>query len=245
MLVREPFVTAVALPPDEADERIGYPWELPAVLALAERPLRLHPSLTYLVGDNGSGKSTLLEGIAVAAGMNPEGGSSNFRFATRESHSTLGMSLRLHRGARRPRTDYFLRAESLFTGATYLEQLPGDPLKSYGGRSLHEQSHGESFLAILLNRFGADGLYILDEPEAPLSTQNCLTFLARVHQLIQGGSQLVVATHSPLILGYPDALIYQCDEHGLQPVAYDDVESVQLTRSFLQAPEQYLRHLIA
>ncbi|HEV2060267.1 MAG TPA: hypothetical protein VGR11_12990, partial [Solirubrobacteraceae bacterium] len=109
-----------------------------------------------------------------------------------------------------------LRAESLFTGATYLEQLPDNPLKSYGGRSLHEQSHGESFLAILLNRFGANGLYILDEPEAALSTQNCLTFLARVHQLIQDGSQLVVATHSPLILGYPHALIYQCDEHGLQ-----------------------------
>ena len=244
MPMLEPFVSAVALPLDDEEQRDGYPWELPAVRALARQPLKLHPGLTYFVGENGSGKSTLLEAIAVAAGMNPEGGSSNYRFATRDSHSALGMSLRLHRGPRRPRTDYFLRAESLFTSATYLEQLPDNPLGSYGGRSLHEQSHGESFLAILLHRFGANGLYILDEPEAALSTQNCLTFLARVQQLIQDGSQLIVATHSPLILGYPDALIYECDEHGLQPIAYDDAEPVRLTRSFLGAPERFLRDLL-
>ena len=245
---REPFVSAVALPPDEEERRDGYPWDLPAVRALAARPLKLHPGLTYLVGENGSGKSTLLEAIAMAAGMNPEGGSSNYRFATRDSHSPLGMALRLHRGARRPRTDFFLRAESLFTSATYLEQLPHSsgrsPLDAYGGRSLHEQSHGESFLAVLLHRFGDDGLYVLDEPEAALSTQNCLTFLARVHQLIQGGSQLVVATHSPLILGYPDALIYACGEDGLEPVAYDDAEPVRLTRSVLGAPDRFLRELL-
>lgn len=245
MRAYEPFISAVALAPADGQMRAGYPWELPAVRALAAQPLKLHPGLTYLVGDNGSGKSTLLEAIAVAAGMNPEGGSSNYRFATRESHSALGMSLRLHRGARRPRTDYFLRAESLFTSATYLEELPDDPLASYGGRSLHEQSHGESFLAILLHRFGAGGLYLLDEPEAALSTQNCLTFLARVHQLLHDGSQLIVATHSPLVLAYPDALIYACDERGLQPIAYDDAEPVRLTRSFLGAPERFLRELLA
>lgn len=244
MWKREPFISAVALPVDDGQQRDGYPWDLPVVRALASTPLKLHPGLTYVVGDNGSGKSTLLEAIAVAAGMNPEGGSSSYRFATRESHASLGMSLRLHRGARRPRTDFFLRAESLFTSATYLEQLPDNPLRSYGGRSLHEQSHGESFLAILLNRFGADGLYILDEPEAALSTQNCLTFLARVHQLIRDGSQFIVATHSPLILGYPDALIYECDEHGPQPIAYDDAQSVRLTQSFLEARERFLRELL-
>ena len=241
----EPFISAVALAPDDDEERAGYPWELPAVRALAEQPLKLHPRLTYFVGENGSGKSTLLEAIAVAAGMNPEGGSSNFNFATRESHSPLGMALRLHRGARRPKTDYFLRAESLFTAATYLERLPDHPLTAYGGRSLHEQSHGESFLTLLLRRFGADGLYILDEPEAALSTQNCLTFLARAHQLIEDGSQLIVATHSPLILSYPDALIYACDEHGLQQIAYDDAEPVRLTRAFLSAPDRFLRDLLA
>lgn len=240
----EPFVSAVELPSQAGAPRDGYPWDLPVVRALAGRPLELHPSLTYLVGENGSGKSTLLEAIAVAAGMNPEGGSSSYDFGTRDSHSVLGSSLRLHRGARRPRTDFFLRAESLFTSATYLEQLPEDPLKAYGGRSLHEQSHGESFLAILLHRFGGDGLYILDEPEAALSTQNCLTFLARVHQLIEDGSQLIVATHSPLILGYPAALIYECDDHGFQEIAYEDAEPVRLTRSFLEARERFLRDLL-
>jgi len=239
------FISAVALVPGDEQDQSGYPWELPAVRALTEQPLKLHPRLTYLVGENGSGKSTLLEAIAAAAGMNPEGGSSNFNFATRESHSTLGMALRLHRGARRPRTDYFLRAESLFTAATYVERLPDNPLASYGGRSLHEQSHGESFLSLLLHRFGADGLYILDEPEAALSAQSCLTFLARAHQLIEDGSQLIVATHSPLILSYPDALIYECGEGGLRPIAYDDAEPVRLTRAFLDAPERFLRDLLA
>jgi predicted ATPase len=241
----EPFISAVAVAPDdEQEERAGYPWALPAIRTLAREPLKLHPRLTYFVGENGSGKSTLLEAIAVAAGMNPEGGGSNFRFATRESHSPLGAALRLHRGARRPRTDYFLRAESLFTAATYLEGLPDNPLGAYGGRSLHEQSHGESFLTVLLRRFGADGLYILDEPEAALSTQNCLTFLARAHQLIEDGSQLIVATHSPLILSYPDALIYECDERGLNAIAYDDAEPVRLTRAFLDAPDRFLRDLL-
>lgn len=241
----EPFISAVALPDDDEHQRSGYPWNLPVVRAISESPLKLHPRLTYLVGDNGSGKSTLLEAIAIAAGMNPEGGSSSFRFATRQSHSGLGASLRLHRGARRPQTDYFLRAESVFTGATYLERLPDNPLASYGGRSLHEQSHGESFLAILLHRFGRNGLYILDEPEAALSTQNCLTFLARAHQLIEDGSQLIVATHSPLILSYPDAFIYECNDRGLEPIVYDDAEAVRLTRAFLQAPERFLRDLLA
>jgi len=244
VIERETFISAVALPADEEESREGYPWDLPAVRALAAQPLKLHPHLTYLVGENGSGKSTLLEAIAVAAGMNPEGGSSNYRFATRESHSPLGTWLRLHRGARRPRTDFFLRAESLFTGGTYLERLPDHPLDAYGGRSLHEQSHGESFLAILLRRLGADGLYIFDEPEAALSTQNCLTFLARVHQLIGGGSQLIVATHSPPILAYPDALIYECNDLGIQPIIYDEAESVRLTRSFLDAPDRFLRDLL-
>ncbi len=243
---REPFISAVALPPGDDDESSsGHPWELPVVRALAAQPLKLHPSITYFVGENGSGKSTLLEAIAVAAGMNPEGGSSNFNYATRQSHSPLGDWLRLHRGARRPRTDFFLRAESLFTGSTYLEQLPDDPLAAYGGRSLHEQSHGESFLTILLHRFGAEGLYILDEPEAALSAQNCLTFLARVRQLVHDGSQLIVATHSPLILSYPGALIYECGERGLEPIDYDDAEPVRLTRLFLQDRERFLHELLA
>jgi predicted ATPase len=229
---------------EDGEERVGYPWTLPAIDALRDR-LALDPGVTYLIGENGSGKSTLLEALAVAAGMNAEGGSSNFQFATRESHSELWRSIRLVRGARRPRTDFFLRAESLFTTATYLEGLPREPLGSYGGVSLHEQSHGESFLAVMLNRFGAGGLYLLDEPEAALSTQNCLTALRRIHQLVLAGSQFVVATHSPIILAYPGATIYSCDASGIEQVAYEDAEPVRLTQMFLDGRDRFLHELFS
>jgi predicted ATPase len=248
--VADPFLRAVELPPDrEGRPRSGYPWTLPAIEPLAAG-LALHPSVTYLIGENGSGKSTLLEAIAVAAGMNPEGGSSSFAFATRTSHSGLSSAIRLVRGGRRPRTDFFLRAESLFNAATYLEDLKdelglgGDPLAAYGGRSLHEQSHGESFLAVMINRFGPDGLYLLDEPEAALSTQNCLTALRRIHELVQESSQLIIATHSPIILAYPEATIYHCGERGLELIEYEDADPVRLTRSFLEARERFVHELM-
>ena len=246
----DPFLRTVELSPSRDGRlRNGYPWTLPAIAPLAGG-LALHPSVTYLIGENGSGKSTLLEAIAVAAGMNPEGGSSSFAFATRASHSELSSAIRLVRGGRRPRTDFFLRAESLFNAATYLETLRddlglgGDPLAAYGGRSLHEQSHGESFLAVMINRFGPDGLYLLDEPEAALSTQNCLTALRRVHELVQDGSQLIIATHSPIILAYPKATIYHCGEHGLEEIEYEDADPVRLTRSFLEARDRFVHELM-
>jgi predicted ATPase len=249
--VQDALVRAIELrAPEPGESRRGYPWHLPVVRALADG-LQLHPRVTYLIGENGSGKSTLLEALAVAAGMNPEGGSSNFTYQTRQSHSVLWESIRLIRGARRPRTDFFLRAESLFTAATYIESLGrpgdlgGDPLTAYGGRSLHEQSHGEAFLAVMINRFGPDGFYVLDEPEAALSTQNCLTFLRRVHELAREGSQFVIATHSPIVLAYPDATILACTDADVAPVRYDDAEPVRLTRGFLDAPDAFLRALFS
>jgi predicted ATPase len=242
------LVRAVELPPGgDPGERTGHPWDLPVIHSL-ERGLRLHPKVTYLVGENGSGKSTLLEAIAVAAGINPEGGSSNFGFSTRDSHSRLWEVIRLIRGTRRPATDFFLRAESLFTAATYLDELGRDDasaLSAYGGASLHEQSHGESFLAVMLNRFGPNGFYVMDEPEAALSTQNCLTCLRRIHQLVTDGSQFVIATHSPIILAYPDATIYDCTEDGLTEIAYEDANPVRLTQSFLAARDRFLEQLLA
>jgi predicted ATPase len=142
-----------------------YPFSIPAVAAVDG--LSLHPRVTYFVGENGSGKSTLLEGIAIAAGFNPEGGSMNLRFATRGSHSSLADALRLVRSVRRPRTGFFLRAESFYNAATAIENLGPEVMASYGGRSLHEQSHGESFIALALHRFGPDGLYVLDSPRRP------------------------------------------------------------------------------
>ncbi len=239
----EAFVKAVGLTQPDGDERRdGYPWELPAIAALADA-VPLDRRVTYLIGENGSGKSTLLEAIAVAAGMNAEGGSSNFAFSTRDSHSELWKAIRLIRGVRRPKTDYFLRAESFFTAATYLEQLGENSLHSYGGASLHEQSHGESFLSVMINRFGPNGFYLLDEPEAALSTQNCLTCLRRIYELVSEGSQFVIATHSPIILAYPEATIYSCSASGLEETAYDDADPVRLTTSFLAAKERFLYEL--
>ncbi len=228
----------------DGEDRGGYPWTLPAVAALAEG-LALDPAVTYVVGENGSGKSTLIEALAIAAGLNSEGGSRNFSYETRASHSELGESLRLVRDGRRPKTDFFLRAESFFTAATYLESLPGGPLRAYGGRSLHEQSHGESFLALILNRFGPEGLYLLDEPEAALSAQNCLTCLRRMHELVEQGSQFIVATHSPILLAYPGATIYECTDRGLRRIEFEEAESVRLTRGFLESRERFLERLFA
>jgi predicted ATPase len=201
----EAFVLRCEIVPERVAAPDAYPFTIPAVSHI--HGLRLHPKVTYFVGENGSGKSTILEAIAVAAGFNAEGGTENFRFSTRRSESALCDALRLVRGARRPRTGFFLRAESYFNVATEIDAL--GVADSYGGVSLHEQSHGESFLALLMNRFGANGFYVLDEPEAALSPMRQLSALARIHQLVREGSQFVIATHAPILLAYPGALIYE------------------------------------
>jgi len=235
----EPFIRSLALDLRGVD-LARHPFDIPAVRALDG--LALDPGVTFLVGENGSGKSTLIEAIAITAGMNPEGGGRNFAFANRPSESALADHLRLVRGARRPRTDFFLRAESFFNVATEIEGIGG--LDSYGGRSLHERSHGESFLALVNDRFGADGLYLLDEPEAALSVRGQLALLARMADLTAAGAQFVVATHSPLLTALPGALILTVDDDGLTPTAHADTEPYRLTRSFLEAPERFLRHLL-
>ena len=248
-MISSQFVQRVSLRRDTVDSFDRYPFHLPAVRSLDQ--LDLHPRVTFFIGENGSGKSTLLEAMAVALGFNAEGGSRNFRFSTRRSHSVLHEHLRIARGFRRPRTGFFLRAESFFNVATEIEQLDAEPgpgapiLPSYGGRSLHEQSHGESFLALLNERFGGQGLYILDEPEAALSPQRQLAVLARIHELVRDGSQFLIATHSPLLMAYPDACIYQCGADGVMPVAYDDTEHVRVTRDFLANPARMLQGLLA
>lgn len=244
----EGFLRAARLAPDRVppEARDRYPWALPAVRALLDT-VGLHPQVTFLVGANGSGKSTVLEALAIAAGLNPEGGSSHFVHTTRDSHSPLGDALTLIRGAARPRTDFFLRAESVFTAATYLEGLPkdfGDPLAPYGGRSLHEQSHGESFLAIALHRLGPRGLYFLDEPEAALSFEGQLALLLRMHELAAEGAQWIVATHSPVLVAYPGARILLADDDGLGEIAYDDVPAVRDLRRFLGDPQRQVALLL-
>jgi len=221
----------------------AYPFNLPAVRSW--ETLELHDKVTFLVGENGSGKSTLIEAIAIAAGFNAEGGSRNFTFRTAQAHSNLHEFLRLIRATRRPRDGFFLRAESYFNVATNIEDLDkgigGPPIiSSYGGTSLHKQSHGESFMALLANRFGGRGFYVLDEPEAALSPQRQIAFLKRLHDLVKADSQFVIATHSPMILAYPDAWIYEMGPDGPQRVEWEALEHVRLTRDFLMYPEAYL-----
>ncbi|MEI6085139.1 MAG: AAA family ATPase [Verrucomicrobiota bacterium] len=229
-----------------------YPFSLPAVRQL--RRLEFHPAVTFLVGENGSGKSTLLEALAVAWGFNAEGGSLNHRFATRASHSPLHEFLKIERGLRRPRDGWFLRAESFFNVATNLEELDAiaaaipkltaPPLiRSYGGNSLHEQSHGESFMRLLNDRFGGHGLYLLDEPEAALSPTRQLGLLTRLHDLVEQGAQFIIATHSPIIMAFPNASILQLTEAGIRPVKYTETEHYAITRMFLNNHERMLREL--
>lgn len=217
-----------------------YPFNLPIIRNL--RSLEFHPRVTFIVGENGSGKSTLIEALAVAWGFNAEGGSRNFQFETRASHSDLHRFVRPVRSFKRPHDGYFLRAESHFNVATEIDTL--GLTGSYGGVSLHQQSHGESFFALIENRFRGDGLYILDEPEAALSPTRQLSFLVHMHDLIRQRSQFIIATHSPIILGYPDAKILQTTPEGLQPVLYEDTDHVRVTRRFLNHREMMLETLL-
>ena len=239
--MEDALVRSVVLKRHGIDDLEAYPFSIPAIRQLDE--LRLDPHVTLFAGENGSGKSTLVEAIAVAAGFNAEGGSRNVTVSTRPSHSVLHKHLRLVRGARRPRTGYFLRAESFFNVATYLEDIP-ESVAWYGGR-LHEKSHGESFISLVTNRFGPNGLYILDEPEAALSLRGNLALIRRMHDLVADGSQFIISTHSPILLGYPGATIYVLSDAGIVETRYEDTEVVELTRSFLDDRDQFLRHLFS
>ncbi len=241
----EPFLLAMRLLRDEVPSFDVYPFALPAIRSLNELPLDAR--VTFMVGENGSGKSTLVEAVAVAAGFNPEGGSRDNNFATRRSDSELHHHVRLVRSTRRPRTGYFLRAESFYNVGTEAERIvreAGGSFASYGGKSPHEQSHGESFLALVNHRFGPDGLYILDEPEAALSPQRQLALLVRMHHLVEGGSQFVIATHSPILLAFPGARLLRLDGERIESVEYRQTEHYALTRDFLNDPDRYLKRLL-
>jgi len=247
-MISNQFVSKIGLKRDAVDSFDRYPFNLPAIRSLAE--IEIHPRVTFFVGENGSGKSTLLEAIAVSLGFNPEGGTKNFHFGTRISHSELHEVLRISRGVVKPKDGFFLRAESFFNVATEIERLDNEPsfgpplIESYGGLSLHEQSHGESFLALMLNRFGGKGIYILDEPEAALSPQRQLAVLSRLHDLVLAGSQFIIATHSPILMAYPDAWIYNCSSSGIERIDYYDTEQYRVTRDFLSNPQRMLDVLL-
>jgi predicted ATPase len=243
-MLNENFIISLELIKDKINSTNEYPFNLPVVQYLEK--IELHKNVTFFIGENGTGKSTLLEALAVQYGFNPEGGSKNFNFSTQKTHSLLSDAIRIAKGVKRPKDGYFLRAESFYNVATNIDQIQkedGGIYGSYGGKSLHEQSHGESFFSLFLHRFFGNGIYILDEPEAALSPQRQLAFLVRMDELVKQKSQLIIATHSPIILSYPNAKVIHISENGFEEVPYKETEHYDLYKSFLNNPDYMLKKL--
>ncbi|MNJ45281.1 Cobalt import ATP-binding protein CbiO [compost metagenome] len=241
------YLRSIALRREEVPSFREYPFHLPAVAGLEK--LEFHPQVTYIVGENGMGKSTLLEAIAVALGFNPEGGTLNFNFSTAETHSELYEYIRLVRGVRKPRDGFFFRAESYYNLATEIGRLDegaGGPsvIDSYGGKPLHMMSHGESFFAAFMNRFSGRGLYIMDEPEAALSPLRQMAMLSRIHELVGQHSQLIISTHSPILMAYPDSVIYQLTPEGIRVTTLEETDHFVIMKEFMNNRERMLQELL-
>ena len=217
----------------------SYLREIDAIKGLEE--LIFHNSITFFVGENGSGKSTLLEALAVACGFNPEGGTKNYIFSTYDSHSQLHEAIRVVKGYRQAKWGYFLRAESFYNVATKEEEYADweHPSEKY-----HEKSHGESFLALAQNNMNPNGLYLFDEPEAALSPQRQLTLLMQIYRCAKEGAQFFIVTHSPILLGIPDADIYCFDNGRIHLCEYEDTESYQVTEMFINNRQMLLDRLL-
>lgn len=239
-----PFLRRITFLREEVPDLNTYPFTVPAIRGMSV--LDLDSEVTFFVGENGSGKSTLLEAIAYKCGFNTAGGGRNNVYDVDASHAALGEYIRL---SWMPKINqgFFLRAESFYHFASHLDQLAKDDpgvYQAYGGRSLHHQSHGESFLSLFLNRFSGKGIYILDEPEAALSPARLLAFMRVIYQLVSSGnSQFIIATHSPILLGYPNASIFSFDSNEIERVQYEDTEHYQITKGFLNRKERYLEEL--
>ena len=236
-LTAKPYLRQVSLRSDAGIDLDAYPYNIPAVREMGA--LEFHSDVTFFVGENGAGKSTVLEAIALALGYAPEGGTRNVQLNTVDSVSPLHQSLRLGQSFGKPRDGYFLRAESFFNVATYMDAIGShEP-------SLHACSHGEAFMRLLKEKFRGKGLYLLDEPEAALSPNRQLAALAAIHGLVQDQSQFIIATHSPILLSYPHAKILQFDGTGISAVRYEDTEHFAVTRDFLNNYPRRLEQLLA
>jgi predicted ATPase len=235
----QPYLLRASFRPEVDPTVDEYPFNIPAVRDLEQ--LVFHPNVTFLVGENGAGKSTVLEAIALALGFGAEGGTRNVRLSTVDSVSPLHAALRLARGVPAPKDGYFLRAESFFNVASYMDAV--GYTAGYGG-SLHALSHGEAFMAVLQHKLRGQGLYLFDEPEAALSPNRQMAALAAIHGLVNDGSQFVIATHSPILLSYPHASIVLFDGTGLSEVAYEDTEHYAITRDFLNHYPRRLEQLL-
>ena len=234
------YITGIKL--KELPEGEDYLRELPAVKYLYNMgELELSRPVTFFIGENGTGKSTLLEAIAVAAGFNAEGGSRDFSFATRRTHSELCDHITIVRTIP-PKDGFFLRAESFYNTASYLDE--NSTMLRYGGVSFHAQSHGEAFMSLMTNRFEGRGLYIMDEPEAALSPMRLMALIAEMGRLVRSDSQLIIATHSPILMAFPGAQVMLIDENGINEVNYRETEHYRITRRMLENPDSLLSELL-
>jgi predicted ATPase len=234
------YVTGIKLARDVPTD--SYLHSLPVVKHLRDMgELPLSKRVTFFVGENGIGKSTLVEAIAVSMGFNPEGGTINFNFSTEDSHSELYQYLTICKGVKRHKDGFFLRAESFYNVASNIDEI--GVVSNYGGVSLHSQSHGESFMALVENRFGGNGLYILDEPEAALSPSSLLRLMCCIDELVKHDSQFIISTHSPILMAFPGAEVFELSENGINSVPYQETEHFRITKQFVNAPEKMLRYL--
>jgi predicted ATPase len=225
----KPFLREISRKRNEVPSFDEYPFNIPAIRQLSV--LELHPYVTFSVGENGTGKSTLAEGIAVAMGFGPEGGTKNVQVETADTVSELHNFLKTVKSFKKPKDYYFLRAESFYNIATYMDRT--GYLSGYGGKSLHDRSHGEAFMATLTNKLRGKGFYIFDEPEAALSATRQMAALTAIHRLVEDESQFIVTTHSPILLAYPRSKIAYLDGSGITETSYEDTEHDSVTRQFL------------
>lgn len=238
----KPYVRSIEFKREKIPSFERYPLSIPFITEFDF--LDFHPDVTFLIGENGVGKSTLVEALAVSLGFNAEGGNKNTLFSTQNTTSSLSNYLKVIKSHARPKDGFFLRAESVYNVASYMDSIAPAELQGFGGKSLHDRSHGEAFLSIVRDKFKGNGLYILDEPEAALSPTRQLAVLALIHDLVKQNSQFIIATHSPILLAYPNAKIYQMYETGLEEVRYQDTEHYSITRDFLNNPAAMLNRII-